>query len=31
MERMGPLRRAIMHEGIAPSASKPRLMRGEAL
>jgi 2-octaprenyl-6-methoxyphenol hydroxylase len=31
MERMGPLRRAIMHEGIEPSASKPRLMRGEAL
>jgi len=31
MERMGPLRRAIMHEGIEPTASKPRLMRGEAL
>ena len=31
MERMGPLRRALMHEGIEPSASKPRLMRGEAL
>jgi 2-octaprenyl-6-methoxyphenol hydroxylase len=31
MERMGPLRRGIMSEGVAPSASMPRLMRGEAL
>ena len=31
MERIGPLRRALMREGVAPSASQPRLMRGEAL
>ena len=31
MKRMGPLRRAIMSEGVAPAASMPRLMRGEAL
>jgi len=30
-ERLGPLRRAAMHEGVAPAASQPRLMRGEAL
>jgi 2-octaprenyl-6-methoxyphenol hydroxylase len=30
MERIGPLRRAIMREGVQPSA-QPRLMRGEAL
>ena len=29
--RIGPLRRAAMREGIAPAASQPRLMRGEAL
>ena len=31
MKRMGPLRRVIMSEGVAPAASMPRLMRGEAL
>ena len=31
MERIGPLRRAVMREGVAPAASQPRLMRGEAL
>jgi len=31
LERIGPLRRAIMREGVAPAASQPRLMRGEAL
>ena len=31
MDRIGPLRRAIMREGVAPAASQPRLMRGEAL
>jgi 2-octaprenyl-6-methoxyphenol hydroxylase len=31
MERIGPLRRAIMREGVAPASSQPRLMRGEAL
>jgi 2-octaprenyl-6-methoxyphenol hydroxylase len=31
MERIGPLRRAIMREGVTPAASQPRLMRGEAL
>jgi 2-octaprenyl-6-methoxyphenol hydroxylase len=30
-ERIGPLRRALMREGISPMASQPRLMRGEAL
>jgi 2-octaprenyl-6-methoxyphenol hydroxylase len=29
--RIAPLRRAVMREGIAPSASQPRLMRGEML
>ena len=28
---VGPLRRAIMREGVMPGASQPRLMRGEAL
>jgi len=28
---IAPLRRAVMREGIAPSAASPRLMRGEAL
>jgi 2-octaprenyl-6-methoxyphenol hydroxylase len=28
-ERVGPLRRALMREGVAPAASQPRLMRGE--
>jgi 2-octaprenyl-6-methoxyphenol hydroxylase len=31
MHRIGPLRRAAMREGVAPAASQPRLMRGEAL
>jgi 2-octaprenyl-6-methoxyphenol hydroxylase len=31
LDRIGPLRRAVMREGVTPSASPPRLMRGEAL
>jgi 2-octaprenyl-6-methoxyphenol hydroxylase len=31
IDRMGPLRRAVLREGVAPAASQPRLMRGEAL
>jgi 2-octaprenyl-6-methoxyphenol hydroxylase len=31
LDRIGPLRRAVMREGIAPAAAQPRLMRGEAL
>jgi 2-octaprenyl-6-methoxyphenol hydroxylase len=31
LDRIGPLRRAAMREGIAPAAWQPRLMRGEAL
>ena len=31
MNHIGPLRRAVMREGVAPAASQPRLMRGEAL
>jgi 2-octaprenyl-6-methoxyphenol hydroxylase len=31
MQRIGPLRRAIMREGVAPASAQPRLMRGEAL
>jgi 2-octaprenyl-6-methoxyphenol hydroxylase len=30
LDRIGPLRRAVMREGIAPSAATPMLMRGEA-
>jgi 2-octaprenyl-6-methoxyphenol hydroxylase len=30
LDRVGPLRRAVMREGIAPSAAMPVLMRGEA-
>ena len=30
VDRVGPLRRAVMREGVAPAA-QPRLMRGEAL
>jgi 2-octaprenyl-6-methoxyphenol hydroxylase len=30
MKRIGPLRRAMMREGVAPSRSLPKLMRGEA-
>ena len=31
MNTVGPLRRAIMREGVMPRVSQPRLMRGEAL
>lgn len=31
LDRIGPLRRAVMREGIAPTSGQPRLMRGEAL
>ena len=31
MDRIGPLRRAVMREGVTPSVSQPRLMRGEML
>ena len=31
IDRIGPLRRAVMREGVAPIASQPRLMRGETL
>jgi 2-octaprenyl-6-methoxyphenol hydroxylase len=31
LERIGPLRRAAMREGVTPIAAQPRLMRGEAL
>ena len=31
IDRIGPLRRAVMREGVAPVAAQPRLMRGEAL
>ena len=31
IDRIGPLRRAVMREGATPSLSQPRLMRGEAL
>jgi 2-octaprenyl-6-methoxyphenol hydroxylase len=31
IDRIGPLRRAVLREGVAPSALQPRLMRGEAL
>ncbi|HZL30883.1 MAG TPA: UbiH/UbiF family hydroxylase [Pseudolabrys sp.] len=31
LDRIGPLRRAVMREGIAPRSSQPKLMRGEAL
>jgi 2-octaprenyl-6-methoxyphenol hydroxylase len=29
VDRIGPLRRALMREGITPSMSQPKLMRGE--
>ena len=29
VERIGPLRRALMREGVAPTAAQPRPMRGE--
>jgi 2-octaprenyl-6-methoxyphenol hydroxylase len=31
IDQFGPLRRAVLREGMAPSISQPRLMRGEAL
>ena len=31
IDRIGPLRRAVMREGVAPAVAQPRLMRGEAL
>ena len=31
LDRIGPLRRAVMREGVAPRAAQPRLMRGEML
>jgi 2-octaprenyl-6-methoxyphenol hydroxylase len=31
VDRVGPLRRALMREGVSPAASQPRLMRGEML
>jgi 2-octaprenyl-6-methoxyphenol hydroxylase len=31
IDQIGPLRRAVMREGVAPHAAQPRLMRGEAL
>ena len=31
VDRVGPLRRALMREGVTPGASQPRLMRGEML
>lgn len=31
LDRIGPLRRTVMREGVLPAASQPRLMRGEAL
>jgi 2-octaprenyl-6-methoxyphenol hydroxylase len=31
IDRIGPLRRAVMREGVAPARSQPRLMRGEML
>ena len=29
LDRIGPLRRALMREGVMPAAAQPRLMRGE--
>jgi 2-octaprenyl-6-methoxyphenol hydroxylase len=31
LDRVGPLRRALLREGVSPAASQPRLMRGEML
>ena len=31
LDRIGPLRRAVMREGVTPRTSEPRLIRGEAL
>lgn len=31
IDRIGPLRRAVMREGVAPRGAEPRLMRGETI
>jgi len=31
IDHLGPLRRAVMREGVAPVAARPRLMRGETI
>jgi 2-octaprenyl-6-methoxyphenol hydroxylase len=31
IDRIAPLRRAVMREGVSPASAQPRLMRGEAL
>ncbi len=31
LDRIAPLRRAVMREGVTPAAAQPRLMRGEAI
>ena len=31
LDRIGPLRRAVMREGVTPATTQPRLMRGETL
>ncbi|MDO8876828.1 MAG: UbiH/UbiF family hydroxylase [Pseudolabrys sp.] len=31
LDKIGPLRRVVMREGIAPDSAQPRLMRGEAI
>jgi 2-octaprenyl-6-methoxyphenol hydroxylase len=31
VDRIGPLRRALMREGVTPRVSQPRLMRGEII
>ena len=31
IDRIGPLRRAVMREGVAPRTAQPRLMRGDAI
>ena len=31
LDHIGPLRRAVMREGVSPATAQPRLMRGEAV
>jgi 2-octaprenyl-6-methoxyphenol hydroxylase len=31
IDRIGPLRRAVMREGVAPAGTQPRMMRGQAI
>ncbi|MDO9411845.1 MAG: UbiH/UbiF family hydroxylase [Pseudolabrys sp.] len=31
LDKIGPLRRAVMREGLAPTSAQPRLMRGDAV